>query len=519
MPINNEEVEMFEAQYKFFNTIDVQNQLFTKFSPWKYENREDILQIYQFLFSIYEEKLNFLVKEHASFAFLDFCFSQFHISHLTQKNEQTVALWSSRKSIIKKQMYKYLIELIIKCNPTLLEVVVIDLEQLNEIICLAEEVFTLANNIADIRSGKEIGYVELTNTQTNGTTFNNYVWKNVDNELFIDYGNQDIKLFHDKFHKIFSRFDIDFQYDFLNLIFEQEFGYSYQLYVHTISLFGDPVFLQTASKTDLGTCIWLEEDIYLTFTSQSVLNKDQIEQILNSVTLDYSNIQDRRIFKPDAQYRLYSRFLVKCEFNWKLHYFRNSLMTQQNVFLLLNNFMSGIVPPEIWSPKIISKVNKMRLAFTKKFEICISNQLKEFWFKGSKRKENKSYNKNWGLVLPSEKVGEIDWIGINPQGDKIILLEFKMNKLASVSIQQANEVQKFDEYITKFINKIKWVEENLNEIKSELEILYNIDLQNAILEPTLVSENPSICKIIEKRVKVISFPSFLEEIEASINDK
>ena len=505
-----EELKIYKYDYTNFDTTLVQKHLFDKYSAGKYTDLNVIKGVFKLLFDVYSQELDQLIIKYWWMELLDITLSQHNKSVILQKEWGGVWIVTGAHPIVWKQMYKYILELIIKHHKILPKSTEITERIINQIFCLTDEIFRLANAIANLRFYAAWWWIELIPKNKIWTTFMNYWNDPAFSYRFYDKASRGMELYTTKYNDCFSQYNKELQYPLLNDIFLSNHWFTYEKYLSTCITFCHESSLSLFPDTYLWNKYIKEQDLIEILKSWWLKNKE-IDLIISSISLNNENIESREIYKPDADYRFYARFLTKTEYEWDVVYFWDPLLAKESFWMIIGNFMVWKIPNELHNTEINNAVQKLRNKHNKSFEELISNQLEKTRYSGKRWKENEFFNNEVPLILPSE-IWEIDRIGLDPNKQNIMVYEFKTNKLAAVDIQFANEIQKFTEYWDKFVKKINWIKANFEEIKEWLCKTNSLKSKNMWLEAFMITEKPTAYAYFEKRFFVENFCEMFEKL-------
>jgi hypothetical protein len=149
-------IKFFEADYLSFNSEFAQEVLFQDYKSWEYNNVDDIEKILHTIYDVFDQRLNELLVQNNCVWLLEFLYMQLENAHqIKYAKWENVSLGFYRNPISRKQIYKYLIEKMTSKNITLERSVSITENICNDIVCLWEDLFHLANLIAEVREWLE----------------------------------------------------------------------------------------------------------------------------------------------------------------------------------------------------------------------------------------------------------------------------------------------------------------------------------------------------------------------------
>ncbi|MBN1183867.1 MAG: hypothetical protein JXB49_16360 [Bacteroidales bacterium] len=260
-----------------------------------------------------------------------------------------------------------------------------------------------------------------------------------------------------------------------NLGFKSEFGLSYVEFEYIIL-----DMIMNCKKINGPNDIPCISDSHIYSLAKGLnISKENIERLLNGVTLDISQFDHRKreVWDFTQQERSRKRPLVQINFDGKdLRLFAPSLLRERILMLGEDILLSPQLRlPKEWKVGIINKkLSQCNTKIGKWFEnktINLLRLIKIIGFKPSIRIKLS----NFEVINIKPDIGPPDFIGYSFNDNSLVIIECKLLDCVFESKGIYGELSKFlcknDSkkcYVQKFKEKIAWISENLNSIKKAI---------------------------------------------------
>jgi hypothetical protein len=204
------------------------------------------------------------------------------------------------------------------------------------------------------------------------------------------------------------------------------------------------------------------------------LNKstDEVILALNGFTISQKNLSEEgfEIFKPKRHYRPFRRAFFEFPHETGVHLTWSKGMVLESFAMLVSDTVFKKFPKEWTSPIISSQIEILSKEASNWFEKQIKVQLEKFGFHcllGVKKYLDVNSNK-----FKQIEAGEMDLLGVSPEGRYFFLIECKMVYAGSepqyFKSDLADFIKSEKSYKKKFIEKISWIKQNPSVVRKLL---------------------------------------------------
>lgn len=506
----------YESEFRF--RVRLESFVRSQYEVGRYTNPKKINEILNTILSLLDDELKSIIKKLACPGFIDFFLGQYDQSCkiraiFDQLPFQKQSRWEMIGPLLRRAI-KYIAELAIIYQPTGNTVNDYSQEELLPLMedCLicAEQIFSYTNDsdktfylfpqdtvLEIFPAGNEI-YISVTPS-------NNY---QEDMKRRVDFHRNNYDTTFD-LRKIPS-YNISLQEKYLNPCFSEEFGVTYFDFLACIKKIIESSVL--APNTFVPFC--QKKMIINEIHRISSIPKDRIDFILSGFSLSKNTLQIRAPYKPKQEHR--ASFRAFFEYNWHagVCLMWSPEMAKEAHITLCDNIAFSNLPIEWRSKNVEKALSSLNNAVGKWFEDAVASHFLRMGIIG--RKGIKSIGTDTHrLSVPSEGVGEIDFIGYLPNEKMLIIAECKMVKEGTDPIYWRDSVFEFvtskKSYMKKFTRKISWIINNYNVVKkaleSERDFPQNLDIEK--IATVMITFAPSFAQYYIHDFPCVSLTEFI----------
>lgn len=497
-----------------------EDAIFSKFSVGKYDGAEQVKNVLDTSFEFYESILNEYLEKSASIDMLAFVLSEYdeyyELSNLYKKGElssEQMKFWEENGNKSKRAI-KYLSEQLVNFLPNTPKPNIDHKECFFYCFIACEEMVAsymsseMAHSIEpnecslEIRERSNYNFIDYKPTKASEVINNLGI-----NEFLIklyDYIN---------LNNIKMPFDCDAQAQYLNCVFKETFNMTY---IESLSILNELIEICEPKSSEISS-VWFNRDrmiaaLAIDRSSTGILERD-ISNVISGFSLSSNNLNDRKIFKPKQEYRLFRRaFLVIPNEHEQLVIFSKA-MALESLMQLTSAVCFRKLPTE-WL--------EINCNISKKLDLISNNT--GSWFEKILSDEYDSRNIKYLRSLKKIKVngknvnipkgvGEIDFLAI--VGNKLHIIECKMVQFASEPRHYLDDIAKYTRgeksYSAKFSRKIDWVYTNLDDIKLHMEECGLNVFELITVDPIMVTFYPTVAKAFIEKHSCVDFITYCEE--------
>ena len=253
----------------------------------------------------------------------------------------------------------------------------------------------------------------------------------------------------------------------------------------------------------LGIPFLLEDGVYNSLGEQLDLRPSAVRKAVSAfiVTKDAMDVEGRELYKPKQEYRLSRRGFLRMSHSLGPHIIYSKQMATECLYAFIEGFAFRNIPPE-WNGTA-----------TKAASDKLSNELGD-WFEGAGKdvlanegirgdvRFKKAIGKGSAKIEIPPDVGELDFLGVLPDGHGVVLGEFKMTFCGTEPRYFRDDLSKFTEgpkcYAAKFRKKIQWVVDNFSDVVKALKSigLLQDNATPQVLLPIMFTYGPSVAKYL-----------------------
>lgn len=497
-----------------------EDAIFSKFSVGKYEGAEQVKNVIDTSFEFYESILNEYLEKSASIDMLAFVLSEYdeyyELSNLYKKGDlspEKVKFWEENGNKSKRAI-KYLSEQLVNFLPNKPEPD-IDQRECFFYCLIACEKMVGSYMSSEMAYSLEPNECSLEITERSNYNFVDYKPSEI-SKVINNLGINDflIKL-HDYINakNIRMPFDCEDQAKYLNCVFNEAFNMTY---IESLSILYELVDI-CEQKTSEISSVWFNRDKMISAlavdrSSTGILERD-ISNIISGFSLTSTDLNDRKIFRPKQEYRLFRRaFLDIPSEDGQLIIFSKAMVLESLMQLTIAVCFRKF--PTEWLEVNKNISNKLDL---------ISNNTGS-WFEKILLDEYDSRNIKYLRSLKKIRingrnvnipncVGEIDFLAV--VGNELHIIECKMVQFASEPRHYLDDISKYTRgdksYSSKFLRKIDWVNSNISDIKVHMKKSgLNVSELTTVV-PIMVTFYPTVAKAFIEKHSCVDFIQYCEE--------
>ena len=507
----------YENEFQF--RVRLENFVRSQYEVGRYTDPKKINEILNTILSHLDDELKTIVKKLAHRSFIEFFLGQYDQSCKIRTVFEKLSLqkqsrWEKIGPIFRRAV-KYIAELatiyqlegdIVNDYPKGEECLYLTEDCL---IC-AEQVFSYTNNsdstfylfpqetVLEIFPPGDIVYISV----TTGNGYQEDMKKRVD----FHRNNYDTTY---ELRKIPS-YDIGLQEKYLNPCFGKEFGVTYSNCLACIREIIDCA----KPAPDTFVPFYQKEMIINELHKISSIPKEKIEFILSGFSLSKNTLQTRVPYKPKQEHRASFRAFFEYSWDTGAHLVWSPEMAKEAYIALCHNIAFSKPPTEWMNNNVEKALSSLNNAVGKWFEDAVASHFSKMGI--VERRGIKSIGTGtYRLSVPSDGVGEIDFIGYLPNEKMLIIAECKMVQEGTDPVFWRDSISEFvtskKSYMKKFSKKISWIVNNYGCVKkaldSEVDFADNMDIEK--IATVMITFAPSFAKYYIYDFPCVSLTEFI----------
>ncbi|MEZ8170020.1 MULTISPECIES: hypothetical protein [unclassified Vibrio] len=491
----------------------IKESVFKNFDPGTYTDKNQIVEIVNFLYQEYYKILDENLPRVAPREFAAFLASEYErygkVSDMYKQkklSEKEQELWLSQASYARRGI-KHLFELLCRSKMDSSEVERTQEKQedaISIVFIAAEELVSLYMRSETYRSFLDSVTLRLDPAE------HIYFHAEEDSSINLDIRNSVLD-FHKYIPNPMLHNDIKAQEEILGESFVETLGLGFKDTIETIKWL-IVTYSDENNPEHLGF-FELQEAVSV-MIDHFRLTEEQGMRILEGFCLSSETMIERELYKPKQEYRAYKRAFFKDQYEGKELVFFSPRMALECLELLISDVPFQKLPVEWKSKSIKSALDVLSFKAGRWFEKVVRQNIETLGIIGSSSVKALRISATEKLNVPAE-VGEIDFIGFHEEQELLVIIEIKQVGFTTEPRMYLDDLSKFvtkpKSYSERFRRKFNWAIENVESIEKHFLHNFNVDAKLNTAGYAMITLYPTTASTKIQDFTCISITDFMNQ--------